>query len=100
MLVPMVEKLKAGTWTSAGDSLYGMDDGMVELTLPVKHVSPAVQAKIDSIKAAMIAGSFDPFTGPIMAQDHSVKVPAGQTMSVDALWGMNYLVDNVQGSVK
>jgi len=100
MLVPMVEKLKAGTWTSGGDSLYGFDAGMVELTLPVKHVSPAVQAKIASLKAAMTAGTFDPFTGPIKAQDGSVKVPAGKVMSVDDLWGMNYLVSNVEGSVK
>jgi hypothetical protein len=59
-----------------------------------------VQAKIASLQAEMTAGKFDPFTGPIKAQDGSVKVPAGQVMSVDALWGMNYLVSNVQGSVK
>jgi basic membrane protein A and related proteins len=100
MLVPMVEKLKAGTWTSAGDSLYGLDDGMIELTMPVNHVTPAVQAKIDGLKAEMIAGKFDPFTGPIKAQDGSIKVPAGKVISVDALWGMNYLVSNVQGSLK
>jgi len=100
MLVPMVEKLKAGTWTSAGDSLYGFDAGMVALTLPVKHVSPAVQAKIASLQAEMTAGKFDPFTGPIKAQDGSVKVAAGQTMTSDQLWGMNYLVSNVEGSVK
>jgi len=100
MLVPMVEKLKAGTWTSAGDSLYGLDDGMIELTMPVNHVTPAVQAKIDGLKAEMIAGKFDPFTGPMKAQDGSIKVPAGKVISVDALWGMNYLVSNVQGSLK
>ncbi len=100
MLVPMVEALKAGTWTSAGDSLYGMKEGMVELTLPIKHVSPAVQAKIESLKAEMIAGTFDPFTGPMTAQGGTVKVAAGKPITVDQLWGMNYLVDNVQGSVK
>jgi basic membrane protein A len=100
MLVPMVEKLKAGTWTSAGDSLYGMNVGMVELTMPVHNVSPAVQAKIASLKAEMIAGKFEPFTGPITAQGGAVKVPAGQVMPDGALWGMNWLVDNVQGSVK
>jgi basic membrane protein A len=100
MLVPMVEKLKAGTWTSAGDSLYGMNVGMVALTLPVNHIPAAAQAKIDSLKAEMIAGNFAPFTGPIKAQDGSVKVPAGKVMADGDLWGMNYLVSNVQGSDK
>ncbi|WP_419758555.1 BMP family ABC transporter substrate-binding protein [Acidisoma sp.] len=100
MLVPMINALKAGTWTSAGDSLYGFKEGMVELTMPVNHVSPEAQAKIDSLKAEMTAGKFDPFEGPIKAQDGSIKVPAGQAMSVGALWGMNYLVSGVQGSLK
>ncbi|MBW4025503.1 MAG: BMP family ABC transporter substrate-binding protein [Proteobacteria bacterium] len=100
MLVPMVEKLKAGTWTSAGDSLYGLKDGMIELTMPVRHVSPAVQTKIDDIKAAMIAGKFDPFTGPMKAQNGTVEVPEGKVITTDQLWSMKYLVDNVQGSIK
>ena len=100
MLVPMIDALKAGTWTSAGDSLYGFKEGMVELTMPINHVSPEAQAKIDSLKAEMTAGKFDPFEGPIKAQDGSIKVPAGQAMSVGALWGMNYLVSGVQGSLK
>ncbi len=100
MLVPMVKALKAGTWTSQGDSLYGMDSGMVELTEPLHHVSPAVQQKIDDLKAQIIAGTFDPFTGPIKAQDGSVKVEAGKVMTLDQLLSMNYLFDGVQGSIK
>ena len=59
-----------------------------------------MQAKIDSLKAEMTAGKFEPFTGPIKAQDGSVKVAAGKVMPDGDLWGMNYLVSNVQGSVK
>ena len=100
MLVPMIKALKAGTWTSAGASLYGMDSGMVDITEPVNHVTPAVQAKIDALKADMAAGKFEPFTGPLKAQDGSVKVEAGKVMTVDQLFGMNYLFSNVQGSIK
>jgi basic membrane protein A len=100
MLVPMVKALKAGTWTSQGTSLYGIDSGMVAITEPVNHVTPAVQAKIDALKAEMVAGKFDPFTGPIKAQDGSVKVEAGKVMTIDQLFAMNYLFDNVQGSIK
>ncbi|MCB8876104.1 BMP family ABC transporter substrate-binding protein [Acidisoma silvae] len=100
MLVPMIKALKAGTWTSAGASLYGMDDGMVAITEPVNHVTPAVQSKIDAMKAEMVAGKFEPFSGPIKAQDGSTKVEAGKVMTVDQLFGMNYLFSNVQGSIK
>ncbi len=100
MLVPMVRALKAGTWKSQGTSLYGMKAGMVEITEPVHHVTPAVQQKIDALKAEIEAGKFDPFTGPITAQGGAIKVPAGQVMTVGQLFSMNYLVDNVQGSIK
>ncbi|GAB0114688.1 BMP family ABC transporter substrate-binding protein [Acidisoma sp. C75] len=100
MLVPMIKALKAGTWTSQGTSLYGMKSGMLAITEPVHHVTAEVQKKIDAMQAQMVAGTFDPFTGPIKAQDGTVKVPAGKIMTVDQLFSMNYLVDNVQGSFK
>lgn len=100
MLVPMIKALKAGTWTSQGTSLYGIDSGMVDIISPVNHVTPDVQKKIDALKAEMVAGKFEPFTGPIKAQDGSVKVEAGKVMTVDQLFGMNYLFEGVQGSIK
>ncbi len=48
----------------------------------------------------MIAGKFDPFTGPMKAQNGTVEVPEGKVITTDQLWSMKYLVDNVQGSIK
>ena len=100
MLVPTVKQIEAGTWTSGGTSLYGIKDGMLDLTMPVRNVPPATEQKIDSVRQDIIAGKFSPFNGPIKAQDGSVKVAAGQEMAPGDMWKMDYLVDNVQGSIK
>lgn len=100
VLVPTVKQVAAGTWVSGGATLYGLKDGLLDITTPVRNVSPETAQKIASTREAIIAGTFSPFNGPIKAQDGSVKVPAGQTMSPDDLFKMDYLVDNVQGSIK
>ena len=56
-------------------------------------VKKAVLAKRDE----MIAGKFHPFTGPVMKQDGSVAVPAGQVIGDGDLWGMQWLVQGVVG---
>ena len=48
----------------------------------------------------MIAGTFSPWTGPIISQDGKVQAAAGTTISDDDLWNMNFLVANVKGSMK
>lgn len=100
MLIPLVRQVAAGTWTSHGVSLYGIKDGVLDIVRPVHNVTPSSAARIDAMRQQIIAGTFSPFRGPITAQDGSVKVPAGQEMSVEAMWKMDYLVDNVRGSIK
>ncbi len=98
-LVPMVKEMGAGTWTSGGTPLYGMASGVVQ-DAPFEHLPAADIAKIEAVRQKIIAGTFDPFTGPLVAQDGKVEVPAGQTISTDALDNMNFLVSNVKGSMK
>ncbi len=100
MLVPTVQRIAAGTWTSGGTSLYGIKEGLLDITMPVRDVSPATAQKIAAVRDDMIAGKFSPFSGPIKAQDGTVKLPAGQQMSPDAMYKMDYLVEGVQGSIK
>jgi len=98
-LVPMVGEMAGGTWKSGGTPLYGIDTGVVDTT-KFEHIPADDIAKIEAVRAKEIAGTFSPFTGPIMSQDGKVQVPAGSTISDDALWNMNYLVANVKGSMK
>jgi hypothetical protein len=41
---------------------------------------------------------FDPFTGPIKAQNGTVMIPEGVRADHDTLWNIKWFVDNVVGS--
>ncbi len=98
-LVPAVAAMKAGTWKSGGTPLYGIDTGVVDVA-PLEHIPADDIAKIEAVRAKMIAGTFDVWAGPVTDQSGKVEVAAGKSPSVDDLWNMNYLVSNVKGSMK
>jgi basic membrane lipoprotein Med (substrate-binding protein (PBP1-ABC) superfamily) len=98
-LVPMVAQVAAGTWTSGGTPLYGISTGVVD-DAPFEHIPAADIAKIEAVRAKIIAGTFSPWMGPITDQTGKLQEPAGSTISDDNLWNMNFLVANVKGSMK
>jgi basic membrane lipoprotein Med (substrate-binding protein (PBP1-ABC) superfamily) len=93
-----------GTWTT---HFYygGLDDGFVIMAPFGTSVSAATQAAITAKEDAMKAGTFDPFTGPIVEQDGSIGVPAGVTLPVYTPTGLSkysisFFVQGVIGSPK
>jgi simple sugar transport system substrate-binding protein len=79
----------------------GLKDGFVRMSPYGKAVSAPAKAKADSIKAAMLKGSFEIFKGPLKDNTGKVMIPAGTTQSQTdpVLEEMNYLVDGVIGKV-
>jgi basic membrane protein A len=79
-----------------------LKDGAVKLSPYGSPVPADAQAKIEAVKAQMTAGTFKMFVGPI--KDNTGKVVLEEGKSWDdqdgALWGMNYLVEGVIGSLK
>ena len=72
---------------------------MVALT-PLNAAIPADVARLfDTKKQAIVAGSLLPFAGPIKDNSGSVRVPAGGSLSVEDMAGINWYVDGVDGSV-
>lgn len=59
------------------------------------NVYDLVMARYDAVKA----GTFEPFTGPIKAQDGTEKIPAGAKATKEELLGITYFVDNVVGTI-
>jgi basic membrane lipoprotein Med (substrate-binding protein (PBP1-ABC) superfamily) len=98
-LVPMVAEIAAGSWKSGGTPLYGIKEGVVD-DAAFQHIPAADIAQIEAVRQKMIDGTFSPWAGPVTDQSGKVQEPAGQTISEDALWNMNYLVSNVKGSMK
>lgn len=98
-LIPIVESLKAGKWKSEGSTLHGIGEGATDI-VDLKNVPDDAKARIMAARQDIISGKLAPFDGPVKAQDGTVKIPAGGHITDDQLWSMDYLVDNVQGSMK
>ncbi len=99
-LVPTIKEIASGNWTPEEYGAFpGISEGVVDIT-PLSDSVPAdVKAKVEEVRAAMIAGKFSPFDGPVVKQDGSIAVPAGETISDEALWNMDYLVEGTIGTM-
>ena len=85
--------------TCPNDEYYGsMADGMVTLASFGDSVDADTQALIAEKAAAIIDGSFAPFTGPVTDQDGNEVVAADVRPELLDLLGMSYFVNGVIGS--
>src|SRR3989449_2652393 len=88
-----------GSWKTG--SYYGsLKDNFVDIAPFGKSVDAATQAKINDKKAALIAGTFYEFTGPLNDQSGAVKVPAGTKLTLDQILTMDWFVKGVIGNPK
>jgi basic membrane protein A and related proteins len=83
------------------EEFYGdMKGGMVTLGSFGSSVDADTQSLIEEKKAAIIDGSFAPFTGAINKQDGKAWLPAGEKADLGALLSMDFFVEGVVGSAK
>lgn len=54
---------------------------------------------IQLLKKQMEMGDFNPFTGPLFAQDHTVQSDLDATLSPDEIIDMDWLADNIIGEI-
>jgi basic membrane protein A and related proteins len=98
-----IQNAMNGTWSS---QFYygGIKDGFVVMAPFGPSVTADAQSAITAKEAAIKAGSFDPFTGPITKQDGSIGVPAGTTLPVNVAgnalskYSISWFVQGVIGS--
>jgi basic membrane protein A and related proteins len=105
-----VNSVKAAMNNSWKSSFYygSIADKMIQIAPYGKSVSAQARAAIDKRKAEMVAGTFNPFTGPLTKQDGTVGLPAGQTLPVWtpnnpsqlSKYTLNWFVQGVIGSAK
>jgi basic membrane lipoprotein Med (substrate-binding protein (PBP1-ABC) superfamily) len=99
MMVEEIKEIKAGTWKPSnmrGD----LSTGNVVLDPFGPAVPASVQAEIAKLKEDINAGKKSIWEGPIVRQDGTVVVPAGQKLSMEQVETMNYLVNGVTGVTK
>lgn len=75
-----------------------MADGIVDLAPIASDVDQSVIDQVMEAKAAIIAGDLHPFTGPLLDQDGTEVLGAGEIMDDGAMLGMSFFVEGVIGS--
>jgi basic membrane protein A len=94
-----VKLAMTGKWVSK--FWYGsLADGFVVMAPFGKSVAQATRTAILAKEAAMVKGTFDPFTGPIYGQNGKVVVRKGVTLSINEKYSINWFVNGVIGNPK
>jgi basic membrane protein A and related proteins len=96
--IKRVAAVMDGTWTS-GHTWGGMKDGEVVMGEITEAVPADVKAEAEALIAAMTAGTYHPFTGPINKQDGSVWLADGVVASDEELSGLNFYVEGIVGDI-
>jgi basic membrane protein A len=84
-----------GTWQSHGVWM-SMKDGAVVIAPYGPKVPEAVAKEADALKAAIIAGTHHPFTGPIADASGKERIPAGRAATDEELVAMDWYVPGVR----
>ncbi|MDM0077617.1 BMP family ABC transporter substrate-binding protein [Variovorax sp. J2P1-59] len=79
----------------------GLKEGYVKMSPYGPMVTDAAKKNADDIKAKMLAGTFDIFSGPLKDNKGAVVIAGGKTFKQTdlELEKMNYLVEGVVGSI-
>jgi basic membrane protein A len=88
----------AGTWQSRA-YWEGFSNGTVSLDTLTALNDPRAAPAIETARAGIIAGTFEPFTGPLTDQSGNVRVPAGTRMTDEQIWNMGWFVRGVIGTI-
>ena len=96
-----VDCLKAvhdGTWKP--DPYWGpLSTGVVDLTPLGKMVPDDVKTLVDQKKQEIIAGTYDPFMGPIYDQQGNLKVKEGEELPDSEKLSIQWFVQGVVGTI-
>ncbi|MFD1775612.1 BMP family ABC transporter substrate-binding protein [Paenibacillus rhizophilus] len=93
-----VKSVIDGTWKNeqySGD----MADGMIDLAPFGNKVPEDVQKLVADAKAKIISGELNVFTGPISDNQGNEKVPAGKSLTLEEVLGMNWLTKGIVGTL-
>ncbi|MEA1960270.1 MAG: BMP family ABC transporter substrate-binding protein [Bacillota bacterium] len=97
--VRAVQGVIDGTWKS--ESYWGgLDDGIVALAPLSDKVSDEIKQQVEEKQKLMHDKDWDVFTGPITAQDGTVKISEGESMSDADMLSIDWFVEGVEGTIE
>jgi basic membrane protein A and related proteins len=97
--VKSIQEVKDKTWKGGIVTRWGVPEGQNDLVKVSDQVPAEIKAKVDEIKAGMKAGTFDPFTGPIV--DNTGKERLAKDAKSDDDWKgkVDFYVKGVEGKI-
>ncbi|TAG47041.1 MAG: BMP family ABC transporter substrate-binding protein [Betaproteobacteria bacterium] len=87
-----------GKWAT-GATWWGVKEGAIEMVNVAEDVPADIKAKVAEIKAGLKAGTFHPWTGPIVGQDGKEVLAKGVVADDKFLGGVKFYVKGVEGKV-
>jgi basic membrane protein A len=87
-----------GTW-KPGNLWGGMKDGMIKVEAFNASLPKEIVERVDAKAAAIKAGEFHPFTGPIRSNDGREVAAKGAVLTDEQLGKMDFYVEGVVGQV-
>ena len=103
----ILESVLDGSWdelqstSDAGQTInywWGLSAGVVDVRLGEKV--PAETARlVRLLRESMIAGSFQPFDGPVYDQNGELRIAEGEKLTPHQIMMMDWLVENVDGEI-
>ena len=100
----VIRNILSGAWKDDKNSYgavnywLGMDSGIIDIKLSDK-LPQGMYALSDVLKKSLCSGTLDPFARRIIAQDGTVKNDGSKTLSPQEVLHMDWLCDNVIGSI-
>ncbi len=96
--IKRVQAVMDGTWEQQA-SWAGMPEGEVVIGEITDAVPADVKAEAEAMIAAITAGEYHPFTGPINNQDGTPWLADGEVADDGTLAGMTFYIEGITGSV-
>ena len=96
--VEAAHAVRDGTWDNI--PYWGsMADGFINLADFGPAVPSDVAEMVNARRAEIEAGNFDVFVGPIVDHDGNLQVPDGEPASLEHIWGVDYVLDGIEGTL-
>ena len=96
--IDRVNAVKEGTW-AAGNVWQGIGDGMVGFAPMNDRIPEDVRAEAEAMIAAIAAGEYHPFTGPINKQDGTSWLADGEVAPDSDLLTMDFYVEGITSEI-
>ena len=96
--VDIAKSVLDGEWASA-ELWYGLVDEAIGPGPYGPSVTDAMKAAVEAARAGIISGDLEIFKGPIRDQDGTLRVPEGETLTLEELLAIDWLIEGVEGTV-